>query len=65
MFYSVSSMVKNMKNKTKLVPDYQLIKDILNPPGNLTEGDLILLWLKVTDYDLPYEGGGNLVQLFR
>ena len=45
-----------MKNKTKLIPDYQAIKDILNPPNNLTEGELILLWLEVTDYELPYEG---------
>lgn len=52
-----------MKNKTKLVPDYQLIKDILNPPGNLTEGELISLWLKVTDYKLPCAGESNLVHL--
>jgi len=58
---------KIMKNKakTKLIPDYQVIKDILSPPDNLTEGELISLWLEVTDYDLPYEGGGNLVQLLR
>ncbi len=56
-----------MKNKakTKLIPDYQAIKDILSPPDNLTKGELISLWLEVTDYDLPYEGGGNLVQLLR
>ena len=45
-----------MKNKTKLIPDYQAIKDILNPPNNLTEDELISLWLEVTDYELPYEG---------
>ncbi len=56
-----------MKNKakTKLIPDYQAIKDILSPLDNLTKGELISLWLEVTDYDLPYEGGGNLVQLLR
>jgi len=45
-----------IKNKTKLIPDYQAIKDILNPPNNLTEDELISLWLEVTDYELPYEG---------
>ena len=54
---------KIMKNKakTKLIPDYQVIKDILSPPDNLTEGELISLWLEVMDYDLPYEGKGNFV----
>ncbi len=56
-----------MKNttETKRIPDYQAIKDILSPPDNLTEGELISLWLEVTDYDLPYVGGGHLVQLLR
>ena len=58
-------MKNKNKTKTKLTPDYQAIKDILNPPNNLTEGELILLWLEVTDYELPYEGEGNLVQLLR
>lgn len=53
------------KTKTKLIPDYQAIKDILNPPNDLTEGELISLWLEVTDYELPNEGEGNLAQLLR
>jgi len=63
MFYGK----KIMKNttETKRIPDYQAIKDILSPPDNLTEGELISLWLEVTDYDLPYVGGGHLVQLLR